>query len=117
MSEDAAEQLEAIQRPMQRAAQSLEQANPLEANKQQEAAADQLRRLRQHLESQSKNSVGGGGKEQTQGGRATERVEIPGVRSKADELAWRRRVLDAKNGAPPDGYRQAVDDYYERLLR
>ncbi|MDH3654575.1 MAG: hypothetical protein OEN21_09925 [Myxococcales bacterium] len=117
VSEDAAEQLEAIQRPMQRAAQSLEQANPLEANKQQEAAADQLRRLRQHLESQSKNTVGGGGKEQTQGGRATERVEIPAVRSKADELAWRRRVLDAMNGAPPDGYRQAVDDYYERLLR
>jgi hypothetical protein len=117
VSEDAAEQLEAIQQPMQRAARSLEQANPLEANKQQEAAADQLRRLRKNLESQSKNSVGGGGKEQTQGGRATERVEIPGVRSKADELAWRRRVLDAMNGTPPDGYRQAVDDYYERLLR
>ncbi len=117
VSEDAAEQLEAIQQPMQRAAQSLEQSNPLEANKQQEAAADQLRRLRQHLESQSKNTVGGGGKEQTQGGRATERVEIPAVRSKADELAWRRRVLDAMNGTPPDGYRQAVDDYYERLLR
>ncbi|MGB5268566.1 MAG: hypothetical protein WBN30_18390, partial [Polyangiales bacterium] len=117
VSEDAAEQLEAIEQPMQRAAQSLEQARPLEANKQQEAAADQLRRLRQNLESQSKNSVGGGGQERTQGGRATERVEIPGVRSKADELAWRRRVLDAMNGTPPDGYRKAVDDYYERLLR
>lgn len=117
VSEEAAEQLEAIQQPMQRAAQSLQDADPLDANKQQEAAADQLRRLRQHMESQSKPSVGGGGSEQTQGGRATERVEIPAVRSKADELAWRRRVLDAMNGTPPDGYRQAVDDYYERLLR
>jgi hypothetical protein len=69
------------------------------------------------MESQSKNSVGGGGKERRQGGRANERVEIPTVRSKADELAWRRRVLDAMNGTPPEGYRQAVDDYYERLLR
>ncbi len=117
VSEEAAEQLEAIQQPMQRAAQSLQDADPLDANKQQEAAADQLRRLRQHMESQSKPSVGGGGTEQSQGGRATERVEIPAVRSKADELAWRRRVLDAMNGTPPDGYRQAVDDYYERLLR
>jgi hypothetical protein len=44
-------------------------------------------------------------------------VEIPTGRSKADELAWRRRVLDAMNGSPPEGYQQAVDDYYERLLR
>ena len=117
VSEEAAEQLEAIQQPMQRATRSLEDSDPLEANKQQEAAADQLRRLRQHLESQSKPSPGGGGREKSQGGRATERVEIPAVRSKADELAWRRRVLDAMNGTSPDGYRQAVDDYYERLLR
>ena len=34
-----------------------------------------------------------------------------------DELAGRRRVLDAMNGRPPDGYEKAVDDYYERLLR
>jgi hypothetical protein len=117
VSEEAAEQLEAIERPMQRAAQALGEGNPLEANKQQEAAADQLRRLRQHLESQSKNPVGGGGKERSKGARANERVVIPTLRSKADEIAWRRRVLDAMNGAPPEGYQQAVDDYYERLLR
>ncbi|MFW2389394.1 MAG: DUF4175 family protein [Polyangiales bacterium] len=118
VSEEAAEQLEAVQQPMQRAKQSLEQSDPLEANKQQEAAADQLRRLRKHLESQQKkNGPGGGGQEKSRGARANERVEIPGARSKADELAWRRKVLDAMNGAPPDGYRQAVDDYYERLLR
>ena len=35
----------------------------------------------------------------------------------ADELAWRRRVMDAMNGSPPDGYEEAVDDYYQRLLR
>jgi hypothetical protein len=117
VSEEAAEQLEAIERPMQRAAQALGGGDPLEANKQQEAAADQLRRLRQHLESQSKKPVGGGGKERSQGARANEHVEIPTLRSKADELAWRRRVLDAMNGDPPEGYQQAVDDYYERLLR
>jgi len=117
VSEEAAEQLEAIERPMQRAAQALGAGDPLEAHKQQEAAADQLRRLRQHLESQSKNPVGGGGKERSEGARANERVEIPTLRSKADEIAWRRRVLDAMNGAPPKGYQQAVDDYYERLLR
>ena len=72
---------------MQRAAQSLENANPLEANKQQEAAADQLRRLRQNLEAQSKNVNGGGGKEQTRSGRASERVEIPAIRSKAESTS------------------------------
>jgi hypothetical protein len=117
VSDEAAEQLESIERPMQRAAQALKEGNPLEANKQQEAAADQLRRLREHLESQRGNSVGGGGRERSKGARANERVEIPSGRSKADELAWRRRVLDAMNGTPPEGYRQAVDDYYERLLR
>ena len=117
VSEEAAEQLEAIERPMQRAAQALKQGNPLEANKQQEAAADQLRRLREHLESQRTSPGGGGGSERSKGARANERVEIPTHRSKADELAWRRRVLDAMNGAPPQGYQQAVDDYYERLLR
>ena len=117
VSEEAAEQLEAIERPMQRATRALEEGNPLEANKQQEAAADQLRRLREHLESQRTSPGGGGGSERSKGARANERVEIPTHRSKADELAWRRRVLDAMNGAPPQGYQQAVDDYYERLLR
>jgi hypothetical protein len=116
VSEEAAETLESIERPMQRAAQALEEGDPLEANKQQDAAADQLRRLRQHLESQRRNS-GSGGSDKGKGTRAQQRVEIPTGRSKADELAWRRRVLDAKNGAPPEGYQQAVDDYYERLLR
>ena len=120
VSDEAAEELESIERPMQRAAQALEEGDPLEANKQQAAAADQLRRLRQHLESQQKNSGGGGGGRRKEGGAGTrdsQRVEIPASRSKADEVAWRRRVLDAMNGAPPEGYQQAVDDYYERLLR
>jgi len=117
VSEEAAEQLESIEQPMQRAAQALEEGNPLEANKQQDAAADQLRRLRQRLESQRRNSGGDGGKDRAKGTRAHQRVEIPASRSKADELAWRRRVLDAMNGTPPPGYQQAVDDYYERLLR
>ena len=117
VSEEAAEQLESIERPMQRAARALEEGDPLEANKQQDAAADQLRRLRQHLEAQRKNSRGSGGKDKGKGTRSQQRVEIPTGRSKADELAWRRRVLDAMNGAPPEGYQQAVDDYYERLLR
>jgi hypothetical protein len=117
VSEEAAEKLESIERPMQRAARALEEGNPLEANKQQDAAADQLRRLRQHLESQRRNSGGSGGRDQGKGTRAQQRVEIPTGRSKADELAWRRRVLDAMNGAPPKGYQRAVDDYYERLLR
>jgi hypothetical protein len=117
VSEEAAEQLESIERPMQRAARALEEGDPLEANKQQDAAADQLRRLRQHLEAQRRNSRGSGGKDKGKGTRSQQRVEIPTGRSKADELAWRRRVLDAMNGAPPEGYQQAVDDYYERLLR
>ena len=72
---------------------------------------------RQQLESQSRSPVGGGGQDRSQGARSDERVEIPTGRSKADELAWRRRVLDAKNGTTPPGFEQAVDDYYQRLLR
>ena len=102
---------------MQRAARALEEGDPLEANKQQDAAADQLRRLRQHLESQRRNAGGSGGNDKGKGTRSQQRVEIPTGRSKADELAWRRRVLDAMNGTPPEGYQNAVDDYYERLLR
>jgi len=117
VSDEAAEQLEAIEQPMQRAAQALEKGNPMEANKQQEAAADQLRRLRQSLESQRRNASDGDGQDDGKATRKHERVEIPDSRSKADELAWRRRVLDAKNGTTPEGYQQAVDDYYERLLR
>lgn len=117
VSEEAAEQLESIERPMQRAGRALEEGNPLEANKQQEAAADQLRRLRQDLESQRRGQSGEGGNERAKGGRSHERVEIPASRSKADELAWRRRVLDSMNGTPPEGYQEAVHDYYERLLR
>jgi hypothetical protein len=117
VSEDAAEQLEAVERPMERATRALDSSDPVEAHKQQQAAADQLRRLRQHLESQRRNSGGSGGKDRGKGSRANQRVEIEIGRSKADELAWRRRVMDAMNGAPPDGYEQAVDYYYERLLR
>jgi len=120
VSEEAAEELESIEQPMQRAAQALEAGDPLEANKQQAAAADQLRRLRQKLEEQQRNSRGSAGDRRKEGGAGTsdhQRVEIPASRSKADEIAWRRRVLDAMNGTPPEGYQQAVDDYYERLLR
>lgn len=118
VSEEAAEQLESIERPMQRATGALESSDPVEAHKQQQAAADQLRRLRQRLESQRKSaSSGEGGRDTATGSRNDRRVEIPVSRSKADELAWRRRVLDAMNGNPPDGYEKAVDDYYERLLR
>jgi len=118
VSEDAAEQLESVGRPMQRATRALQESDPVEAHKQQRAAADQLRRLRQQLESQRKNARGGAGREdRNRGGRGHEQVEIPIGRSKADELAWRRRVLDAMNGNAPRGYEKAVDDYYERLLR
>jgi hypothetical protein len=119
VSEQAAEQLEAIERPMQRAEQALDSGDPAEAHKQQRAAADQLRRLRQSLESQqrSRSGAGGDGNETGQSARRNERVEIPAARSRADELAWRRRVLDAMNGRSPSGYEEAVDDYYERLLR
>lgn len=118
VSEQTAEQLEAIEQPMERAAQALDQGNPVEAQKQQQAAADQLRRLRQNLESQQNRSSGGSeGKESGRSSKKDQRVEIPTGRSKADELAWRRRVLDAMNGRPPRGYEKAVDDYYERLLR
>jgi len=118
VSEQAAEQLEAIERPMQRASQALDSGDPVEAHKQQRAAADQLRRLRQSLESQQRSRSGGGDRDDTgQSSRRSERVEIPAARSRADELAWRRRVLDAMNGRPPSGYEEAVDDYYERLLR
>jgi hypothetical protein len=118
VSEEAAEQLESIEMPMQRATGALESSDPVEAHKQQQAAADQLRRLRQRLESQRKSaSSGEGGRDTSTGSRKDRRVEIPAARSKADELAWRRRVLDAMNGSPPDGYEKAVDDYYERLLR
>lgn len=117
VSEQAAEQLEAIEQPMERATRALQQGEPLEAHKQQQAAADELRRLRQHLESQQRSSGGTGGDDRGSGSRAHEHIEIPAARSRADELAWRRRVLDAMNGKPPEGYQQAVDDYYERLLR
>jgi hypothetical protein len=117
VSEEAAEELESIEHPMQRAGQALKDSDPLAAHKEQEAAAEQLRRLRQHIESQRRKSGGAGGTDQGKGTRAHERVEIPAARSKAEELAWRRRVLDAMNGRPPDGYQQAVNDYYERLLR
>jgi len=118
VSEQAAEQLEAVEQPMQRATNALEGGDPVEAHKQQQAAADQLRRLRQQLESQRKRSKGGsGGNDPSNGARGNQRIEIQLGRSKADELAWRRRVLDAMNGTPPDGYEKAVDDYYERLLR
>ncbi len=117
VSEQAAEQLESIERPMQRAGQELEADDPLEANKQQEAAAEQLRRLRQDLESRQRKTSSGDGTEGTRGAKPPERVQIPESRSKADELAWRRRVLDARKGDAPDGYEPAVQDYYERLLR
>ena len=118
VSEEAAEQLEAIERPMGRATHALEQADPIEAHKQQQAAADQLRRLRQTKESQRRGASGGGGsKDRGKGSRSQQRVEIPVGSSKADEQAWRRKVMDAMNGAPPEGFEGAVDDYYERLLR
>jgi hypothetical protein len=117
ISDQAAEELESIEQPMGRAAQSLDAEDPLEANKQQEAAADQLRRLRQQLESQQRSRSGRGGDDRGEGRRNNERVEIPKARSKAAEQAWRRRVLDARKGDAPEGYQPAVQDYYERLLR
>jgi hypothetical protein len=117
VSDQAAETLESIERPMRRAVQSLETEDPLEANKQQRAAADELRRLRQQLESQQRGRTGRGGDERGQGAESAQRVEIPEARSKADEQAWRRRVLDARKGDAPEGYQPAVQDYYERLLR
>lgn len=117
VSDQAAETLESIEQPMRRAAGALDAEQPLEAHKQQAAAADQLRRLRKQLESQQRNRNGGGGDDRGQGSRSNERVEIPGGSSSGDQRAWRRRVLDARKGDAPDGYQPAVQDYYERLLR
>ena len=117
VSDQVAETLESIEQPMRRARQSLDAENPLEAHKQQEAAADQLRRLRQQLESQQRSRSGRGGDDRGEGRRPNDRVEIPKARSRADEQAWRRRVLDARKGDAPEGYQPAVQDYYERLLR
>jgi len=117
VSDQAAEALESVEQPMRRAERSLENENPIEASREQEAAADQLRRLRQQLESQQRGRSGRGGDDRGEGRRPNERVEIPKGRSKADEQAWRRRVLDARKGDAPEGYQPAVQDYYERLLR
>lgn len=117
VSDQAAETLESIEQPMRRAAGELDAERPLEAHKQQAAAADQLRRLRQQLESQQRSRSGGGGDDRGQGSRSNERVEIPRGQSDEDRQAWRRRVLDARKGDAPEGYQPAVQDYYERLLR
>lgn len=118
ISNEAAESLESIEKPMARAEGALKRNAPFEASKEQQAAAEQLKRLRDRLQDQS--GAGQGGSDQRQADQSStprERVEIPAASSRADELAWRRRVLDAMRGKAPEGYQQAVRDYYERLLR
>ncbi len=118
ISNEAAESLESIEKPMARAEGALKRDSPFEASKEQQAAAEQLKRLRDRLQDQS--GSGQGGSEQRQSDQSStprERVEIPAASSRAEELAWRRRVLDAMRGKAPEGSQQAVRDYYERLLR
>lgn len=121
LSEDAARKLRELSQPMEEAADHLDNSDPVRARPRQRTVADQLQRLRESLEQgqsrQSRSQQGGRGQDATGGRQAIERVDVPGKRSNEEYRRWRRRVQSARRGRAPEGYENAVKEYYERLLR
>ncbi|MDQ3037578.1 MAG: DUF4175 domain-containing protein, partial [Myxococcota bacterium] len=119
LSPDAAAALGEIEQMMDEGARGLDRADPASASRAQEEAARRLTELREQLEQDMQSSSGGGGG--GDGGNAapdfSRRVQIRNPSDFEGPMELRRRVLDAMQDAPPQGYEESVQRYYEGLLR
>jgi hypothetical protein len=120
LSPEAADRVRGVQRSMKEARDGLRGRDPVGATRAQEQAARQLGELREDLErGQRSGASGGGGGAGDADGRvdSRRRVQIPGADEHEGPTALRRRLLDAMREGAPRGYEQAVQRYYEELLR
>ncbi len=110
---------------MERAEQALGRGDPRESARAQDEAARKLAELREQLEQeQSRGGGGGGSGGEQQGGEGGEGrrtfhqvVQIPGAEDFAGPTERRRLILDAMREGSPTGWEDAVERYYERILR
>jgi len=123
--EDRAALAEAAE-AMRRAERELQQGDPLDANTGQQRAAERLAEVRRRLMERGR----GGGQGQQGPGRerggsegmgrwaaSREPVEIPRGEDFVGPTEQRRRVVEAMREEAPAGYREAVERYYQELLR
>ncbi|MCA9667729.1 MAG: hypothetical protein KC503_19150, partial [Myxococcales bacterium] len=102
--------LRETQSMMDRAQRKLGAVRPQEAQSQQEAAADQLRRMQGDLKRARQPRMASG---RTQ----RERVKIPGADQFRPPKEFRQDILDAMKEKPPSRYRGQVKRYYRELVR
>ena len=122
LSLDAADKLDAIRRSMKAGSDALAEGDPTTAAHSQEDAAQQLSDLRRALE-KSGNSKQASGEDSGKAGSGRglseqERVELPDPNSYVGPVQFRRKVMRGmRESAPPEPYKEAVQRYYEGLLR
>jgi len=114
------------ERAMQQAEGALREGRPVEAHGEQQRALERLGDVRRRLldEAQgggdgdrSRGGRGGGGEGMGRWARSREPVDIPRGDDFIGPTERRRQVVEAMREAPPEGFRDAVERYYEELLR
>jgi len=103
---------------MDEGARGLDATDPAGATRAQEDAARRLTELREQIEQDMQRSAGGGGgQDGSASSSMAEDVRIHEADEFAGPMELRRRLLDAMHEAPPTGYEESVQRYYEGLLR
>jgi hypothetical protein len=120
LSPEAVDALDAARQSMQRAERALERGRPDEANREQQQAAERLKKLSQSLaQKQASGGQGQSGKNEANGGEAMRDapVHIPGAEEWKGPTELRRKLLDAMHEGGPSGYEAAIQRYYQELMR
>ena len=117
LSEEAGQALRELRQHMDQASQHLERAELLDAARAQDEAAERLTELRRQLEEEQRGGGGGGGDDGMSAPDFRRPVRIPEAERFEGPMELRRRLLDAMGDAPPAGYEDSVQRYYEGLLR
>jgi hypothetical protein len=120
LSPEAVDALDAARQSMQRAERALERGRPDEANREQQQAAERLKKLSQSLaQKQAAGGQGQSGKQEANSGEAMRDapVHIPGADEWKGPTELRRKLLDAMHEGGPSGYEAAIQRYYQELMR
>jgi len=127
LSPDGSRTLQEATEAMRRAEQQLRGGDTQGAGTSQEQATEKLQQVAEQLRRRQEDGEGEGepqksgegeGQEGGDGPRASHApVRIPGDEDFNAPKAMRRRLLDAMREARPTGFEEAVERYYEELLR
>jgi len=117
LQQEMGEPLEQAGKAMGEAKGELDGQRPGEANGKQQEALEHLEKAQQSMQQRMQQKGGGGDEQQTGINDPKAKVDIPEEDPYAAPRTFREEVLKAMKERAPDKYRDAIQRFYEELIK